>query len=60
MPDKRLVYLQHKQKGVTEEDNRAIRACIEVGDRDVYELADRFGYVPVQFAGIKSAMTKGH
>jgi hypothetical protein len=49
-------YLQKKTRDLAEEEKRQIRQRIERGEGDVYKLAEEFGCVPIQVAGIKAAM----
>jgi hypothetical protein len=60
MSEKQRIYLEKKHRDLSAWENAKIREHIQAGSTDVYDLADEFGCVPVQIAGIKSAITKGH
>ena len=51
-------YRRKKLRELSDKEKTAIRARIERGDGDVYQLAKEFGCVPVQIAGIKAAMNR--
>lgn len=51
-------YPERKQRELTGSEKALIRARIEEGDADVYEIANEFGCSPSQVAGIKADQTK--
>lgn len=49
-------YLQKKQRDLSSEETQQIRGRLEHGQTNVYELANEFGCVPTQIAGIKARL----
>jgi transposase-like protein len=49
-------YLQKKQRKLSSEETQQIRECLEHGQTNVYELANEFGCVPTQIAGLKARL----
>jgi hypothetical protein len=47
-----------KQRELTTGEKQQLRARIERGDTDIYQLAEEFGCSPSQVAGIKAAMNR--
>ncbi len=52
----RAEYLQKKQRKLSSEATQQIRGCLKHGQSNVYELANEFGCVPTQIAGIKARL----
>ena len=55
--DKRR-YPEPKQQDLTDEEKEQLRARIERGEGDIYQLAREFGCSASQVAGIKAAMNR--
>lgn len=49
-------YLQKKSRKLSAFETQQIRDRIEDGERDVYKLAEEFGCVPTQIAGVKARL----
>jgi transposase-like protein len=50
------VYLEKKQRNLTDLEKQQIRKRLDGGERNVYELAHEFGCVPTQIAALKAWM----
>jgi hypothetical protein len=51
-------YPESKQRELTDEEKDQLRARIERGEGDSYQLAREFGCSPSQVAGIKAWMNR--
>lgn len=58
MSERKTRYSRKKQHELKWSGKAEIRKSVREGKGDVYELAEKFGCVPGQIAGIKSAMRK--
>jgi hypothetical protein len=54
----RKVYPEKKVRELDKEEREAIRARLEEGQVDVYQLATEFGCSPSQVAGIKAGLSQ--
>jgi hypothetical protein len=59
LSEKKRLYLQKKTRGLTADENPSIRERIQRDPKlDVHDLVKVIGCVPVQIAGVNSAVTK--
>jgi hypothetical protein len=49
-------YLQKKNRKLSIAETQRIRSRIERGSGNVYDLAEKFGCVPTQIAGVKARL----
>jgi len=47
-------YLQRKQRNLSRKETEQIKGRLNRGQANVYQLAEEFGCVPTQIAGIKA------